>query len=345
MHPRRRQQRQRRRRARPCATPAAAASPDASAGQRGLNRQPLGIRVGSGVSPLQDNGFQPLDLGHDGQQRPRVGCCGSSSTSSVGPISTTRPRYITASRSAMFQASPRSWVTTRMVRPSSSRSLQQQGQDLAPHRGVQRRHRLVGDDHRRVQDEGAGDDDALALAAGQLVRVAQEVPLRRPQPGPRQRLGDLLPLVARHLVHPQALGHRLVDGVPRVQRAGRVLQDQLDLAAVGLERAGGVAQRLAAEAHLAAGRPLQAEDRAGQRRLAATGLTGQRDDLARRDGQVDPVDRAGLATTAGAEGDLQVADLDDRRRRRTLRGRRATGRSSPSAAPSSGASDPGPRRS
>ena len=40
-----------------------------------------------------------------------------------GPASTIRPRYMTAIRSAMFQARPRSWVTTRTPRPSSSRSL------------------------------------------------------------------------------------------------------------------------------------------------------------------------------------------------------------------------------
>ena len=69
---------------------------------------------------------------------------------------------------------------------------QQQRQDLAADRGVERGHRLVGDDHRRVQRERAGDDDALALAAGQLVRVAEEEPLRRPQSGPGQRVRDQL---------------------------------------------------------------------------------------------------------------------------------------------------------
>ena len=114
---------------------------------------------------------------------------------------------------------------------------QQQRQDLAAHRGVQRGHRLVGDEHLGLEDERAGDDDALALAAGQLVRVAQEEALGRAQPGPRQRLGDQLPRSSpAHAVDPQALGHRLVDGVPRVERAGRVLQHQLHLAAVGLQR-------------------------------------------------------------------------------------------------------------
>jgi hypothetical protein len=39
-------------------------------------------------------------------------------------------------------------------------------------RDVQRRHRLVADDQLRAQGDGRGDPDALALPAGELVRVA-----------------------------------------------------------------------------------------------------------------------------------------------------------------------------
>ncbi len=41
------------------------------------------------------------------------------------------------------------------------------------HRYIERRDRLVGDHHRRVAGEGAGDADALLLAAGQLTRFAE----------------------------------------------------------------------------------------------------------------------------------------------------------------------------
>ena len=51
------------------ATPAASAVPSASAGHRGWNRQPPGIRVGSGISPAQHDRLELLDLGHHGQQR------------------------------------------------------------------------------------------------------------------------------------------------------------------------------------------------------------------------------------------------------------------------------------
>ena len=44
------------------ASATASASPDASAGQRGWNRQPDGMRVGSGISPRQDDRLEPFDL-------------------------------------------------------------------------------------------------------------------------------------------------------------------------------------------------------------------------------------------------------------------------------------------
>ena len=48
----------------------------------------------------------------------------------------------------------------------------EQVDDLRLDRDVERRHRLVGDDEVRVDRERAGDADALALTAGELVRIA-----------------------------------------------------------------------------------------------------------------------------------------------------------------------------
>ena len=45
-------------------------------------------------------------------------------------------------------------------------------QHLGAHGDVERRDRLVGDDEFRPAHDGAGDRDALALAAGELVRIA-----------------------------------------------------------------------------------------------------------------------------------------------------------------------------
>ena len=66
----------------------------------------------------------------------------------------------------------------QVVRDEEEREAQlalqvlEQVDDLRLDRHVQRGDRLVGDDQLRLQGERAGDADALALAAGELVRVA-----------------------------------------------------------------------------------------------------------------------------------------------------------------------------
>ena len=50
--------------------------------------------------------------------------------------------------------------------------LVEQDQDLRLDADVERRHRLVGEDEVRAERERAGDADALALAARELVRIA-----------------------------------------------------------------------------------------------------------------------------------------------------------------------------
>ena len=49
-----------------------------------------------------------------------------------------------------------------------------QAQNLALHRDVEGGGRLVGDDEARPAGEGDGDEDALAHAAGQFVRIGRE---------------------------------------------------------------------------------------------------------------------------------------------------------------------------
>jgi hypothetical protein len=61
------------------------------------------------------------------------------------------------------------------VRPSSLLQVLQQVDDLRLDRDVERRDRLVADDELGLDGERAGDADALALAAGELVRAAAHV--------------------------------------------------------------------------------------------------------------------------------------------------------------------------
>ena len=84
----------------------------------------------------------------------------------------TRPRYITTTRSLTYCTTARSCAMNSMVRPSCALQVEQQVQHLRLHGDVERRDRLVGDDELRLEGERAGDADALALAAGEFVRIA-----------------------------------------------------------------------------------------------------------------------------------------------------------------------------
>jgi hypothetical protein len=78
------------------------------------------------------------------------------------------------------------------VRPKSSLQVEQKVQHLRLDRLVEGRHGLVEDDEARLERERAGDVDALALTAGELVRVALGEAARL-QPDPVQevaRAGD-----------------------------------------------------------------------------------------------------------------------------------------------------------
>ena len=99
----------------------------------------------------------------------------------MGPISTTRPRYITATRSATVQASPRSCVTIISEMLSSSRNFISSAR-ISPRTDASRFD--TGSSAMitfGIEHEGARDHDALALPAGELVRVVQEEALGRAQ--------------------------------------------------------------------------------------------------------------------------------------------------------------------
>ena len=64
------------------------------------------------------------------------------------------------------------------------------GDDLRLDRHVERGDRLVGDDQLRVHRQRAGDADTLALASGELVRVA--VVMFFGKPDRREQAHDLI---------------------------------------------------------------------------------------------------------------------------------------------------------
>ena len=113
--------------------------------------------------------------------------------------------------------------------------LAQQVQHLRLDRHVQRGHGLVGDQQLRAERQGAGDADPLALAAGELVRVAVVVlgvqPDRVHQP--LHLLPALRPVLVQ-AVNRKRLGDDRADRLARVQRRIRVLKDHLQLTPDGL---------------------------------------------------------------------------------------------------------------
>ncbi len=150
----------------------------------------------------------------------------------------------------------------------------EQVDDPGLHRDVERGDRLVEHQHPRLERERAGDADALALAAGELVRVP--VAVLGVEPDELEQLGDArlaLLVVLPQPVHLQRLADDVVDRHLRVQRGVGVLEDDLQLAPHRphlRDRQPGELAPL--EPHRAGGRLVQLEDGPAGGRLAAAGL-------------------------------------------------------------------------
>ena len=161
-------------------------------GQRGWKRQPDGTSIGFGVSPVRICGTVCVVAGR-AAARPRCsafvyGCCGLRRPPAPAPPRRSGPRYMTAIRSAKWAAVERSCVIMRTPSPSLAQPVEQR-EDPRPHRDVEHRDGLVGDEQLRARARGRGDRDPLALAAGELVRDSGRRRARaasaRPAPAPR----------------------------------------------------------------------------------------------------------------------------------------------------------------
>ena len=178
--------------------------------------------------------------------------------------------------------------------------------DLGAHRdaelGVEVRERLVEQEDLRVADDGAAHGDALALAAGELARVAAEQRREAEDLGGGADAG--LDLGLRRALQRQREGHVLGDGQVRVERV--VLEHHGDVA--GLRRQ--VVDPGAADQDVARGDVLEAGEHAEQGGLATAGGADEDDELTLVD-----VDRDPVQDLDGAEGLPQVADGDRRHAR------------------------------
>ena len=170
--------------------------------------------------------------------------------------------------------------------------VHQQVDDLRLHRHVQRRHRLVADDQRQFQRQRARDHDALALAAGELVRIA--LGGVGPQADAGQQLGHAFADGGAAVAE---IAQRFADDVAhahaRVHRRERILEDELHAPAHGAQLlAVHRGQVLAFEQDAALGRISQPDQALAGGGLAAAGFTDQAQGLAARHRQRDAIDRA-----------------------------------------------------
>ncbi len=196
----------------------------------------------------------------------------------------------------------------------------QQIDDLGLDRHIQCRHRLIADNQFRLDGERTRDTDALALTAGELVRITSHV-IRLQTDGLEQIHDTLFKLASgfRQLVNDQGFANDRADVHARIERCIGVLKDNLDVAAQDAKLAG--RQRpdiLAFKMYLAPGRFDQAKHAAPGGRFTTAGFANQPEGFAALDVKVDTVDRmdaAGLtAEQAALERELlgQVPDSEQR---------------------------------
>ena len=100
------------------------------------------------------------------------GSCGRPEHLAPVPSSTSCRGAARRCGAASRSTTARSWLMNSVAKPNSLLQLGEQLEHARLHRDVERARRLVGDEQLRVERERAREARALALAAGELVRVA-----------------------------------------------------------------------------------------------------------------------------------------------------------------------------
>ena len=197
------------------------------------------------VTPSSGSRCSSREPGDGERRRPPVEPTKSATKSSAGWASSSAgvaycasrpPAAKTATRSPIRTASSMSWVTSTTVLPSSRWSRRNSSCSRTADDRVDGAERLVHQQHRRVRGQRPGHADALALAAGELVRVAVGVLLagrgrrcraaRGPAPARspstrRTAAGTVITLVLDLLVREQAdLLDDVADAAAQLDRVG-----------------------------------------------------------------------------------------------------------------------------
>src|SRR5208282_1677070 len=205
--------------------------------------------------------------------------------------------------------------------PETGLQVLEQVDDLGAHRDVERRDGLVADEELRLDRKCPRDADALALAAGELVRIAPRV--AGEQADETEELGDplLARLAAAQVVDGERLGQHLGNRHARVERAIGVLEDDLHLAPQGPHLLPREAEDVAAPEADGAGIGIdEAQHQPARGRFAAAALADECQRLSGREAEINTVDgldrAARAAEEAGSEPEVldQALDLEERGR-------------------------------
>ncbi len=170
---------------------------------------------------------------------------------------------------------PRSWLMKSSVVRWLALDVGEELGDRGLDRDVERRDRLVGDDDGGAAGEGAGDADALLLAAGELARPARgEGAGQADEVEELEHPGLALGVGAADAEFLQRANDLAADAHARVEGVEGVLEDHLQRGdGAGLARLdGGAADLGGAEGDRTRGGGLEAEEHLGQRRLSAAAL-------------------------------------------------------------------------
>src|ERR1700730_5836028 len=196
----------------------------------------------------------------------------------------------------------------------------QQIDDLGLDRHIQCRYRFIADNQLRLDGERARDTNALALTAGEIVRIASEL-VRLQADGLEQMYDTLfkLPPGFRQLVNDQGFANDRADVHARIERCIRVLKDNLDVAAQRSKLTSiQPSDILAFKMDLARSRFDQAKHATAGGRFTAAGFADQPEGIAAVDSEIDTVDgmnAAGVtAEQAAPEWKFlgQIPDPDER---------------------------------
>src|ERR1039458_7044832 len=203
--------------------------------------------------------------------------------------------------------------------------LLQQIHDLRADADVERGNRFVGDDELRTQRKSAGNADALPLSAGELVRVTGHGGFIHSHGTQKFAHALAAGIAAEAFVHDlsvenQRLGDHLVPSKARVERAERVLEDDLHVAAQTAQcRAVRLQQIDAIENDGARSGLDEAENEPSKCAFAGAGFTNQAKSFAFLDVEAHIVHGANSAGAAAGErrfGKIenlgQVADFKQR---------------------------------